>query len=291
MTSLNDSHLVSFIEPTSTWCLLTALLMRSMEVSGRGATPAQTILIADHTRGALRSGWISQFRLSTAHPYGGYPTLNKISLLDHVSHHSFQVLLDHDIIALTPWRLVEFQAEAVFAATNRKDLVDKRFGPDLRSFCHEVTGKHWSDVAYYNAGVVIIPRRYCALLRTAWSKIAIELMNRFRVHESLSPLPVGNLTFSLALALADLPNRRLPDEANQRNWGHLPKDPVLLHYNNFDAENQQLKDNGALTLAMLRQFVEHTSNRWWSAYRHRILPLLDQRMDVLASELWEFARG
>jgi len=277
-------HYISFIESKQSWCFLIALLARSLEAGRQTlAAPRQSILFNHATSKREDSIRALPFRLAACLPFGGYPTLNKLRLLENADASEYQVLLDHDIVIVDRNRIESLRPRSVLASTNLKDSVEKAFGPTLPAFCKETTGRDWDDVPYYNAGVVIVPSQYRESLQESWAFVASRIVERYAPGHAQAPMPVGNLSFSLSLARANIPNSRLSDDFNQRNWGELSEEPALLHYNNFDPLNLELKSREHLTGNDLRRFMDDTQNRWWIKYRRLIYPLLDERLEEIFS--------
>ncbi len=277
-------QVLTFIEAEQRWCVLAALLVRSLQgnrlpihynliVSGKPEWPPANLTRAPHCLMAFDR------------PFGRYPTLNKLVMMRAAREADHHLLLDHDIVCVTPAAITGYLGTAVCAAPNLKVGAERAFGPRLEALSRIVTGRCWEKVNYYNAGVVIVPTAHVAELRENWISAAHAVCDAFEPDIDTRPMPIGNLSFSLALAASGIPAASLPDRMNQRDWGYLPVDPVLLHYNNFDAANRDLKAH-AHSVGALRNLIEASESRWWRTYARLILPLLDAQTQGLAEEMW-----
>lgn len=94
-------------------------------------------------------------------------------------------------------------------------------------------------IPYFNSGVVMVPQRYVATLRTAWQAQLATLLDSWDQLPLVAPhrFFADQLAFALALAETGAPHRALPLECNfptnePVHPGHRPDEvrPLLIHH-------------------------------------------------------------
>jgi hypothetical protein len=77
----------------------------------------------------------------------------------------------------------------------------------------------------------------------------------------------------------------LPDRFNPRNWGTLPKRPALIHYNNWDSENVEIKERSLQSFSTFLAHISASPNRFWMQYKHHFAQLADREAESLSEFL------
>lgn len=272
--NMNVSFLC-LIEPKVNWYNAVSLLIRS--VQNNWSTEHKhlfTIMIpVSQTNISSKHVWLDEdMQLCLVHRYPGYPTLNKVRMLPaRPSGVQTHVLLDHDIILLDPAKIIEeisLHPSCVQAVCNLNDGAITGFGPDFPKFFYDYTANSFEAAPYVNAGFVIFPESAAQKISTDWPKAVGALEHRWPPSKKRRPYGNASLSLSISkLSSEGVEFRKLDPIFNQRNWGELPRNPVVLHYNDFDTINIEVKQSFLHSMDEFRRFLESTDNRFWRQYR------------------------
>lgn len=93
---------------------------------------------------------------------------------------------------------------------------------------------------YFNSGVLLVPRAYCAPLLDAWTEMTERVLAVYREHPAIIPeqwrFHLDQYALACALAAAAIPVRGLPSELNYPTHVRVRAaagrriEPVILHY-------------------------------------------------------------
>lgn len=225
--------------------------------------------------------------------FGHYPAFNKIRALDAASELTGGdcLLLDHDVIAgPRVTELIGARQPAFGAVENLKDQLRSTFGQAIDRVVLSHGGVQLGELRYFNSGVVSIGQAGLKDLARTWRRVAVGVFDDFLAGER--PRPFGNLTLSLAVARLGIDAVSYPPAFNQRNYGELPDDPVIIHYNNWDPVNLRVKGELLAEPAAFKRFLGTTDNRFWTAYADLFLHLLEvPSVDATFDALWGAIAG
>jgi hypothetical protein len=275
----------SVVEPQRNWLHAVSLLIYSLRRNGGAyATRPFALLVAGKARtleliGEDQASGVLVFGIDR---HQTIPHLNKLAALhlDDAIEFSHLILLDHDTIILRLQDLPHFLTNEVYARRNYKYGLAHRFGRDY-TVPLMASQKPWARIAYFNSGVVFVPRSQCRPLRSAWQSWADALSGPYHGH----PL-AEQLAFAMALATAKLPYSFLAVQYNQINWRELSADAAIIHYNSFDHTNRHVKNEALQSYEGFRQFLADTENRFWRRYGTQTQALLGPNLEQMAGRLW-----
>ena len=188
------------------------------------------------------------------------PYLNKLRMLELGSAGDFDALaaLDCDTIVLRDLR-PHISLDSVGAKPADMDrLTPEQWGRlydvlglvrPAGSFIATSSGQRMGP--YFNSGVLLIPRAYCAALLEAWTEMSDRILAVYREHPTIVPrqwrFHLDQYSLACALAAAAIPVHALPSELNYPVHVSVSPaargaiDPVILHY------HKNVTPNGFLT--------------------------------------------
>jgi hypothetical protein len=229
-------------------------------------------------------------RIVRSRPFGIYPAFNKIRIVEQASELGATniLLLDHDLIAGPAIHRILKPGQRVFAAVeNSKSQLESTFGTRVRSFINSNCGKSVDNFQYFNSGVVSMNLIAAEKLAEVWPTIARAAVTELRFDSRARPF--GNLSLSVAAATMGVNLMSYSPEYNQRNFGDLSDDPVLIHYSNWDEDNIEFKRSHLLDLHRAHTYIQESGNRFWKKYRNDFIDVLDDAETTeLANTLWDF---
>jgi len=177
------------------------------------------------------------------------PYLNKLRMLELGSAGDFDVLaaLDCDTIIVR-----DLQPHLSLDSVGAKPADIDRLTPEqwrrlydalglarpTGSFIATSSGQRMGP--YFNSGVLLIPRAYCASLLAAWTEMSDRILAVYRQYPTIVPqqwrFHLDQYSLACALAAAAIPVRALPSELNYPVHVSVSPaargaiDPVILHY-------------------------------------------------------------
>lgn len=177
------------------------------------------------------------------------PFLNKLRMLELAEADDFDVLaaLDCDTVVLGDLS-PHISLESVGAKPADLDPLTREqwIGLYAALGLRPPTAKYVATTSgtaigpYFNTGVLLIPRKYCAPLLGAWTDMNDRVLGVYRDHPATVPSQsrvfLDQYSFACALAATGIPVRALPSELNYPV--HLPVHPaargnihpVIAHY-------------------------------------------------------------
>lgn len=289
------------IEPRDEWMRAAAILISSLNEIKCVQAPSVSILVPvsgastvarlDGLQTPVTASWRNLLlQFSTIDRVHEYPTLNKLNMLPNsIGNQDLAVILDHDMIVAEPKRFAAYLHQLsvdvdLAAVTNRNDGATNAFGHGFDSYFQKITSRKFSECPYVNAGMVAVRRRVADSIANQWSICAEGLLMRY--PPTGVPRPYGNTSLSLAISKGNFSLERLPSDFNQRDWGDLPAEPAVIHYNNISQENERFKTRALTSWRGTQMFLEDPPNRFWKTYAESILSLVPS-----ASELHEVLRA
>jgi hypothetical protein len=267
--------LLCLIEPKITWFNALSLLVTSVEKSWpREDDYLFSIMIPVSGENVplqyTRVNSCSQVSLVSR--YDAYPTLNKLRMLPaRPLGADVHLLLDHDMLVIDSKRILQVISDYpnhIQAVCNRNDGAIAGFGEDFIDIFNNYTKRSFLESPYVNAGFVIFPEAAADKVSSDWPEAAASLTRKWHPREKIRPYGNASLSMSISkVAGVDVKFRRLDSRFNQRNWQELPSDPVIVHYNNFDKLNIEVKERYLAGWDEFEGFMDKTDNCFWVKYR------------------------
>jgi len=215
-----------------------------------------------------------------------FPTLNKISAVKCLMEETEDfVLVDHDTLFVDFDMVGRLRGTAFRACTNLKDGIQKSIGGACQVLSVELTGKEWRSIDYINAGFVYFPSNSSKRILEPWYTTVDKIAEVLKDRSSSQPFPIGNLSLSFAIVISEIPFLDLPDKFNQRNWPSLSDAPVMIHFNNFDKENVELKQLAIMHHEEFLSATDRIDTPWWNKYRPHFHGLAWDMVEKIKSDL------
>lgn len=281
-----------YLENEKGWANAAAMLISSLRRRATGGDVAFVVLFSSDSDGESTNVADDCSMVGRRH-FGIYPSFNKVRIVEHAAQTQAgeSLLLDHDIIAGPAVRRLLDRPQPEFGAVeNSKSQLESAFGMRVAGFIESWCGESIEEFSYFNTGVVSMTETGAVALAETWPEVARAAAEQLAFDSK--PRPYANLTMSVAAAHCGLARESYPPEFNQRNYGDLPTDPVLIHYNNWDAVNVEVKTSYLHDLDRLSSFLDDTDNRFWQAYASHFREVLeDPQTQDLADAIWRRMSG
>lgn len=271
------------IEPQRAWVNAASLLYASLRRNGGPWKQSRFLLLvasdspvprATYTRHDLTIKFFRRFRAT--------PYLNKTALLTtELPGGSFIFVLDHDLIIRNLSGLSAFLTGEIRARRNFKYGLTTMIDPKYAQPLQRLVGKPWAQTKYFNSGVVLVPVAYRKALARHWRACGNILS---RLYPSLSL--AEQVGFAAGLARSGLPWKDFPRRFNLTNWSTLLPTAAIIHYNDHDRLNVNVKATLLQSFVDFRRFLETTDNRFWKFYKDDVVVLLDQSLQEIADAIW-----
>jgi hypothetical protein len=262
------------IENQTAWVNAASLLIRSLRQNGSPFAESPFVVLVNGYWSSYQYLWkvrAERVTVLSNHRHQGLPHLSKVGALglSAIIPFTHLILLDHDTLVLRLEDLGTFLTNEFHARRNYKHSLRKSLGADYAT--HLVSGpKPWTQVAYFNSGVVVVPQAQCLSLSASWEKWGERLLTPYN-GKPLSE-QVG-----LAMAVAESCTRYrfLPMTYNETNWRPPSGQARIIHYNAYDPVNKEVKRSALLSYDLFRSFLAGTTNRFWRAHAASVECLLD----------------